>query len=346
MYLGKITGLVVSDNIVYNTNTNGSNSTYLTAVQLIACDTVSVSGNVVLFGAAASGVYGFILTGVTNGAVVGNTVKTPTVACYLLSTTSQNNLVTGNRGIGGTLGVRIGPTGTNSGNVVWSNYMSGQSTAAYQDSSSQTNYMDMLSSGAMTIPGVLTVTGTLAAAAAATVATTLGVTGVATLSAGIAGGIPRGPGTWGVVAATNGTDSACTNGTVYCGSIVLPLNTTISGIQYLVGSIGGTDKVIVSLHASDGTLLANSATAGTTVGSAATMHQVPFTAQYAARGPLLYYVAVTFNGATAKFRTIPAQCGVGNGVVGGSATQTFGTPAAFTAPVVFNADTIPVASLY
>jgi hypothetical protein len=170
-------------------------------------------------------------------------------------------------------------------------------------------------------------------------------TGAITLGAGATGGWARNIGTWSNVAATSGSDSACSNGTAYCGSIFVPLNCTITGIQYLVGSVGGTNKVVVSLHSSTGALLANSAVAGTTVGTAAQVQQVAFTAPYAAVGPQSFFVAVTFDGTTAKFRTVPAFCN-GNGVVGDGVTQTFGTPATFTAPTSFVADKVPVASVY
>lgn len=152
-------------------------------------------------------------------------------------------------------------------------------------------------------------------------------------------------GTWNPVAATSGTDTACTNGTIYAGSIFIPGNMRITGIQYLIGSVGGTDKVIVSLHDDNGALLANSATAGATVGTAANLQQVPFTAVYVAPGPKYLFVGLTFNGTTAKFRTIPAFTNF-NGVLTGSGTQVFGTPANFTAPLIFTADLGPVAGIY
>lgn len=175
---------------------------------------------------------------------------------------------------------------------------------------------------------------------------TLAVTGASTLTGGIAGGIPRNVGTWQPVAATSGTDTACSNGTAYVGSVFVPENCTVTGIQYLIGSVGGTDKVIASLHDKNGTLLANSALAGATVGTAATLQQVAFTSTYAAVGPAYYFIALTFNGTTAKFRSVPAYCNAGNGVIGNGVTQTFGTAATFTAPTTFTADKVPVASLY
>jgi hypothetical protein len=180
--------------------------------------------------------------------------------------------------------------------------------------------------------------------------TTVAVTGAITPTGGIAaaGGFTHFPyniATWCNNTATSGTDTACANGTINVGSIRIPANCTITGIGYLVGSVGGTDKVVVSLHDSTGAVVANSATAGTTVGTAAQTQQVAFTGTYAAKGPATYWIGLTFNGTTAKFRTVPAFCSAG--VMGnGGLAQTFGTPAAFTPPTTFTADKVPVAYLY
>lgn len=179
--------------------------------------------------------------------------------------------------------------------------------------------------GAWSIAGALTPTGGVAAAGGFTLR-------------------PWNIRTWQPIAATSGTDTACTNGTAYVGSIQVLGNCIVTGISFLVGSVGGTDKVVVSLHDSAGNLLANSDTAGTTVGAAAQVQSVPFTTPYNAVGPATYYLAVTFNGATAKFRSIPDQCNAGT--MGNGVTQTFGTPAAFTPPTTFTADKVPVAALY
>lgn len=188
------------------------------------------------------------------------------------------------------------------------------------------------------VGGNLTVAGTTTSTGAQT------FTGAATLTGGVAGGKPWNIHTWQPVAATSGTDTACSNGTAYVGSVLVPANCTVTGIQYLVGSVGGTDKVVASLHNASGTPVANSATAGATVGTAAEVQQVAFTSTYAAVGPAFYFVALTFNGTTAKFRSVPAH--TQNGVIGNGVTQTFGTVAAFTAPSTFTADKVPVASLY
>lgn len=144
------------------------------------------------------------------------------------------------------------------------------------------------------------------------------------------------------VLATAGTDTACTNGTGYVSSLWLPCNKTLTGIFYLIGSVGGTDKVVASLHDGTGALLANSALAGATVGTAANIQSVAFTATYAARAGR-YFIALTFNGTTAKFRTyvIPGSPGLTDAV-----TQTFGTAASFTAPTTFTASEGPMGGVY
>ena len=187
-------------------------------------------------------------------------------------------------------------------------------------------------------------TGDLRVGGNLTTAGTLTNTGAQTFTGGIAGGKPWNVYTWEAPTATSGTDTACSNGTAYVGSVFLPMNATVTGIQYLIGSVGGTDKVIASLHDASGALLANSAAAGLTVGTAANLQQVAFTSTYAAVGPAFLFVALTFNGTTAKFRSVPAH--TQTGVIGNGVTQTFGTSASFTAPSTFTADKVPVASLY
>lgn len=139
---------------------------------------------------------------------------------------------------------------------------------------------------------------------------------------------------------TTGTDTACTNGTIYVGAIFLGSNCTITGLSYLIGSVGGTDKVISYLFDSTGAVVANSALAGATVGTTATMQRVDFTAAYTAPAGL-YYAGVVFNGTTAKFRTHtfgdhPA----------GQVSYTFGTSASITVPTTFTASKAPYAMIY
>lgn len=151
---------------------------------------------------------------------------------------------------------------------------------------------------------------------------------------------------WPVTAATSGTDTACTNGTAYYVSVFVPGNCLITSVGYLIGSVGGTDKAIASIYDSGGTLLANSAAAGATVGTAANTQLLDLTTplNYIG-GPGTILVALTFNGTTAKFRSIPAFCS--NGVWAGSATQTFGTVTSSitVSTTLFTADKGPVIHL-
>ncbi len=152
--------------------------------------------------------------------------------------------------------------------------------------------------------------------------------------------------TWPVTAATSGTDTACTNGTLYYASLRVPGACIVTGISYLIGSVGGTDKVIASIYDIGGNLIANSAIAGTTVGTAANLQAIPFTAPATLDAPNFFLLALTFNGTTAKFRSVPAFCG--GGMLAGSATQTFGTVTSTIAVSAtnFTADKGPVCFLY
>lgn len=124
---------------------------------------------------------------------------------------------------------------------------------------------------------------------------------------------------------TTGTDTAMANGTSWFAPVYIGTNRTLTGIGYLVGSVGGTDSVITALYTASGqaAALANSNLAGTTVGTAATFQEVPFTATYAAKCGW-YWALIQANGATAKLRLGLAVGARGGTIVGG----TFGTLAA------------------
>jgi hypothetical protein len=161
-------------------------------------------------------------------------------------------------------------------------------------------------------------------------------------------------GTWQPIAATSGTDTPCTNGTVYVGRVRVDAPCRATGIQYLVGSVGGTDKAIATLYDESGNLLRSGAVAGVTVGTAAQAQQLAFALDAAGDAattidlePGFYWVGLTFNGTTAKFRSVPAYCQVGTNVLGNGLSQTFGTiDTTITPPTTFTADKVPVASLY
>jgi hypothetical protein len=145
---------------------------------------------------------------------------------------------------------------------------------------------------------------------------------------------------------TAGTNTTPVAATFYTCSIFVPHNMLMTGIGYLIGTVGGTDKAIVTLHDADGKLLANSDLAGTTVGTAATFQEIPFTAPVQVVGPCWYYLTVTYNGITARIRTIPASLGISVTAFTKSATGTFGTVGDLTVPTGFIADVAPIAYTY
>lgn len=153
--------------------------------------------------------------------------------------------------------------------------------------------------------------------------------------------------TWLALASlTGGTDKACANGTRSSCSLFIPHIVTLTGIGFLVGSVGGTDSVVAELHDADGKLLANSALAGVVVGAAAGMQEVPFTAPVEVVGPGWYYLSLTFNGTTAKFRTLAAATAMASTAFTKAAALTFGTVGDLTPPTTFTADVGPIAYVY
>ncbi len=140
---------------------------------------------------------------------------------------------------------------------------------------------------------------------------------------------------------TAGTDTAGVATQVWVGELRITSNTLLTGLSYLIGSVGGTDKAIAILYDSLGNVLANSALAGVTVGTTATMQRLPFVTAYPA-GPGLYYVGISTNGTTAKIRT-QAFGDTNAGVI---TAQTFGTLVAITPPSTFTASQAPVVMTY
>ncbi len=199
--------------------------------------------------------------------------------------------------------------------------------------------------GVATGLGAITSNGLVSAA-------TLTVTGLTTLTGGAV--LPSNSTVhWAkggaVTAVATGTDKACSNGARWWVELEIPYNITITGLAYLVGSVGGTDSVVVQLVNSTGVEVASSRlpTGNTNrpaviVGTAAQFQAVPFTTPYAAVAGK-YYAVVQFNGTTAKFRTylIP-----GSKFIAGTAAGTWGTKANITPGTTFTADTGPVVMTY
>lgn len=147
-------------------------------------------------------------------------------------------------------------------------------------------------------------------------------------------------------AVATGTDVACSNGARWWSEIDLPYNVSLTGLAYLVGSVGGTDSVMVHLYNAAGTLVATSkktgAAHGVIVGTAAEFQSVAFSAAYNAFAGK-YYACVQFNGTTAKFRAylIP-----GSKFIANTATGTWDTPANITPGTTFVASKGPIIMTY
>jgi hypothetical protein len=132
----------------------------------------------------------------------------------------------------------------------------------------------------------------------------------------------------------------------YYAEVFVPRSVTLTGVSYLIGGTGGTDKAVGAIYASaGGAVLAQSAAAGATVGTNDTFQDLAFTATYAAAGPARYWIAVQINGTTARLRTIAASTFV-DVLTKKSTGDTFGTLASLTVPTTFTADLGPIACVY
>ena len=180
-------------------------------------------------------------------------------------------------------------------------------------------------------------------------ATTLLVTGVSTLTGGLvfptmstviwsAGGA--------VALATSGTDQAPTSGPRQWVEVQVPYNVTLTGIGYLVGSVGGTDSVVVELFNSAGTVVARSIASDTEiadiVGATVEFDKIAFSSTYAAVAGT-YYISVQLNGTTARLRTFPIP---NSPFVANTAAGTFKTGASITPTTTFVAGEGPISFLY
>lgn len=179
-----------------------------------------------------------------------------------------------------------------------------------------------------------------------------------TVTTGITGGVgangitpistPSGFTNWPINTATAGTDTTPASGTQFVTSIWVPTNMTITNINYLIGSVGGTNVVYGVLYDWTGAVLANTALTGgppvgATVGTAANIQTLALTGTYAAKGPGLFYIGISISGNTARLRTVPAF--TSGGLWCGQVAQTHGTVGAIVAPVTFTADKGPVVFL-
>lgn len=258
----------------------------------------------------------------------------------VLTITDGNVAITDNLTITGT--ETVGSDGSGS-NVTW-----------FTDTASEEMLWDAGNNG-LFLDGangsdVLTITdGDFNLSDNASITGTLGVTGVSTLTGGIAYATST-PFTWAVggatVLATSGTDQAPTNGPRQWVQLELTKNVTLTGIGYLVGSVGGTDSVVVDLYNSAGTAVARSIAADTNiadlVGTAANFQNVDFSSTYVAVAGI-YYISIQMNGTTARLRTYPIP---GSKFVAATAAGTFKTGASITPGTTFTADEGPISYVY
>lgn len=140
----------------------------------------------------------------------------------------------------------------------------------------------------------------------------------------------------------NAQDKTMVAGTRYYTSVVIGAPTTITGIEVLVGSVGGTDLWTFELHDSTGALVATTLATGTTAGTASLFQRLALTATYLAPAGTYFMVAQS-NGTTAKLGTYASA---GLPLLTGSATGTLGTAAAITPPTTYTANLGPIALLY
>jgi hypothetical protein len=140
-------------------------------------------------------------------------------------------------------------------------------------------------------------------------------------------------------------------GTRYFGSFTIGFPTLITGLQVLVGGVGGTDKWTLELFNSSGILVATTDFAtGTTAGVAATWQQIPF-GTLAAPLPVqiaagTYFISLQSNGTTAKFAAYNAPVAP-DGQINGSQVGVFSTQAAINpVPTTYTANLAPMALPY
>lgn len=121
-----------------------------------------------------------------------------------------------------------------------------------------------------------------------------------------------------------------------------PPNTIVTGVDVLLGSVGGSNNLIVELHDSTGALVATSATAGVLAGTANTWQRIPFTVPYSAPAGT-YYIAVQVNGFTMR---LSAYNSPQSPHLTGSVAGTFGAGGPITPPTTYTAGVGPAVQIY
>lgn len=141
------------------------------------------------------------------------------------------------------------------------------------------------------------------------------------------------------IAAGDGTDATAVNTETYIAEIDIPVQTTLTGIQWM-GLATSTGNVKFELADSTGALIAAAATASTATAGTADYQTAAFVAAYVAK-PGKYFLLMQNSGSN-HYRAHTV------GVFGCSKKtgETYGTFTAVTAPTTFTTAICPIAATY
>jgi hypothetical protein len=140
-------------------------------------------------------------------------------------------------------------------------------------------------------------------------------------------------------AASDGTDATAVNTETYIAQIDVPVQTTLTGIQWM-GLATSTGNVQFELADSTGALIAAAATASTATAGTANYQTAAFVAPYIAK-PGKYFVLMQNSGSNHyRAHTVGAfGCSKKTG-------ETYGTFTAVTPPTTFTTAICPIATTY
>lgn len=177
--------------------------------------------------------------------------------------------------------------------------------------------------GPMSVSGVFTPTGGVAAAGGFAVPTVFHSGGLAPPTT------------------TTGTDTTPVVTETYIAEVFVPHNCTLTGVSVLNGSaVAGNMQI--SLADSAGNPIAAAQTASTAASGIAAYQKVPFVTPYAAKGPAKYFILLQNNNVANRFRSHI----LGNFGASKKTAEVYGTFTAVTPPVTFTTGLGPIADLY
>lgn len=139
---------------------------------------------------------------------------------------------------------------------------------------------------------------------------------------------------------TDFTDSTPSATVVNIGEVLVPMNTTVTGVANFSGSVA-SGNLKVGLADSTGAIVATSASTAM-VGTDA-YQRIPFTAPVSLLGPATYYILTFYDNATARYNSPP----LGTFGAAQQTGQVYATGfTAITPPTTFTTNVAPIASLY